>query len=261
MIKRSLLIISLFALVTCSVACRKGEEEPTTPSEEIESFFDEAELFEGAVDLSEEGGPVDCAGATEEEQADPDHPRQLRGQVLAPDGRLAVFRESFWQRLIPTAHGAPLDGELPVGDIPVVLTYVDERGEPEGDILMETTTNSFGQWCIQMPDSAEFGSALMLMASADEHRLRRPVLHRDDLDIYSQPEALIRLLVEEGLLITDLSVESYINLDVMAQTAADLFNPVSVRSGAGVESLLARLDHHLREDQRLMAAIERVRPE
>lgn len=260
--RRSLPILLAIVLATGVVACRKDDDEREAFEEsEPGSFFDEEGLFEGAIDLSEEGGPVDCAGASEEEQADPDHPRQIRGLVLAPDGRLAAVRKSLWQRLIPTAYAAPLDGELPVSDVPIVLTYVDERGEAAGKPLMETRSDSFGQWCIQLPDSAEFGPTLMLMASTDDHRFRRPVLHRNDLDIYSQPEALLRLLVEEGLLITELSVDSYINLDVMAQTAVDLFKPVRVRSGAGVDSLLARLEHGMRRDERLMAAIERVRAE
>lgn len=257
--KRLLLAIFVYAFAVGPLGCRKSEDEPVIEHEPA-SFFDEEGLFEGALDLSEESGPVDCAGATEEEQADPTHPRQLRGLVLAPDGRLASRREPLWQRFIPTAHAAPLDGELPVSEIDVILTYVDERGEPIGEVLRETVTDAFGQWCIQMPESAEFGPTLMLIASADKYRLRRPVLHRNDLDIYSQPEALLRLLVEEGFLITDLGVDSYINLDVMAQSAVDLLQPVSVRPGAGLESLLARLEYTLRKDRRLMAAFERIRP-
>ena len=243
------------------VSCDSGSQEPAelvVDDEEGTVFFDQDRLLEGAIDLSDEAAQVDCVGATEEEKALPFHPRRLMGQVLAPDGRMAKFDERWWQRLIPTAHAAPLEGELPVAEIAVRLTNVDERGEPVDDGLRETTTNIFGQWCIHLPEDVEFGPTLMVIAESDEYRLRRPVLHQNDVDIYSQPEALVQLVIEEGLLLTRLDVDTYLNLDVMAQTAVDLLQPVTVRSGAGLDSLLARLDTTMRDDPRLMAAVERV---
>jgi len=218
------------------------------PSEEPEGvFFDEDLLFEGATDLATE--ELACVGESD---------RMLRGMVLAPDGRMALRSPTLLDRLMPTAHAAPLEGELPVAGVVVSLTTVDERGEPAGDPLVETETNAAGLWCVAMPDDVEFGPATMLIARHGEHRLRRPVLHGDDLDIYSQPEALVRLLVEEGLLVTEIDVDSYLNLDVMAQTAVDLLRPQTPRPGAGLDSLLDRLQRAMSEDARLMAAIERL---
>ncbi|RAL20496.1 hypothetical protein DL240_16995 [Lujinxingia litoralis] len=219
--------------------------------------FDESLLLEGAESLSEQVPPASCVGATEEEARVEGHPSILRGVVLAPQGQLAR-RSNLLEYLIPTAHAAPLEGELPVDGAEVALYRVDGRGEPAGEALVRTTTDRAGQWCVRMPDDAEFGPQLMLIATAGERRLRRPVLHRADLDLYSQPEALLRLIVEEGLSLNQLTIATYLNLDVMAQSAVDLIAPVSVEGAHGVESLLARLQQTMAEDPRLSQALERL---
>lgn len=217
--------------------------------------FDEGRLLEGAESLSAQAPPAECVGATPEEANAESHPRILRGLVLAPQGKLAR-RPNLLEHLLPHAHAAPLEGELPVADTRVALYMGDERGEPTGEPLTETVSDRAGQWCVRLPDETSFGPRLLLMASNGERRLRRPVLHAADLDLYSQPEALLRLIIEEGLTLDSLSIATYLNLDVMAQSAVDLLQPVQVEGTSGLESLLARLQKTMSEDPRLSEALE-----
>lgn len=266
----TLLRVALLGFLLLPLSC----ESDSLPQEEAEleegDFFDSQRLLDGAVDLGDEAARVTCVGATEEEQSQTFHPRILRGVVLAPASALAMVPDysrsspsetpSLLERFfISKAHAAPLEGESLVMEQRVFLTRVDETGEPVGEVLLETKTTVLGEFCFRLPDDLEYGPTLMVIAESETHRLRRPLLHQNDIDIYSQPEALVRLLVEEGFLLTDLDVDTYLNLDVMAQTAVDLLNPVTVDTNAGLDSLLARLDRRMREDERLMEALERVR--
>ncbi|TXC69473.1 hypothetical protein FRC91_17940 [Bradymonadales bacterium TMQ1] len=219
--------------------------------------FDEELLLEGAESLSAQAPPAECVGATEEEARAESHPRMLRGLVLAPQGKFARGPHLL-ELLIPSAHAAALEGELPVANARVALYEGDARGEPVGEPLIETVSDRAGQWCVRLPDGVAFGPQLLLIASAGDHRLRRPVLHAADLDLYSQPEALMRLLIEEGLTLDAISTASYLNLDVMAQSAVDLIEPVRVEGTSGLESLLARLHKTMSEDARLKEAIGRL---
>lgn len=226
--------------------------------EEAGDFFDAERLMQGAEDIGGEDERVSCVGAREEEAENLFHPRMIRGVVLAPSGQWAMNSKTWWDWVVPTAHAAPLEGELPVADVVIRLMRVDAIGEPVGEAILSTEATVWGEFCFRLPDELEYGPTLMLIAEGGERRLRRPVLHQNDVDIYSQPEALVRLLVEEGFELTSLDVDTYLNLDVMAQTAVDLLNPVELRSEAGLESLLARLDRTMREDERLMRALERL---
>ena len=251
----------LVVLVIGTAGCEEGEDpssEVAAELQEVGEFFDPDRLLEGALDLGDRSARVECVGATEEERESLFHPRIVRGQVLAPRGELAERRDPLWDRLIPSAHAAPLEGELPVANAEIQLVEVDGIGEPLGEPILKTRSNVVGEFCLRLPDQVEFGPQVMLIALSEDRRLRRPLLHRNDVDIYSQPEALVRLLVEEGISLEDLDIDSYLNLDVIAQTAVDLLAPVTVRPEAGLESLLSRLDREMREDRRLMGALERV---
>lgn len=269
--------VGLFAALLLLAACDRSADAPVEESSQAPGgeasggdllmpeaeegqggfAFDEALLLEGAESLSEQAPPAECVGATEEEARAESHPRILRGLVLAPQGKFARHSDLL-ELLIPSAHAAPLEGELPVADARVALYEGDARGEPVGQPLIETVSDRAGQWCVRLPDDAEFGPRLLLVASAGEHRLRRPVLHAADLDLYSQPEALMRLLVEEGLTLDAISTASYLNLDVMAQSAVDLIEPVQVEGTSGLESLLSRLHKTMADDARLKEAIARL---
>ena len=248
----ALLGLTLLALLS---GCDGDEATPAPAPEASEGFFDEDLLFDGAIDLASE--TLECVGESD---------RMLRGFVLAPDGRLAMQRHGparhlrhLGDVLVPKAHAAPLEGELPVPGVVVTLTRTDDIGEPTGEALVQTETNAQGAFCLAMPEDLEFGPTTMLIASHGELRLRRPVLHENDLDIYSQPEALLRLLVAEGFELSTLDVPTYLNLDVIAQTAVDLLRPVTLRPGGGLSSILHRLEETMRQDERLMATLERLR--
>ncbi|TXD36649.1 hypothetical protein FRC98_12530 [Lujinxingia vulgaris] len=269
--------VGLFAALLLLAACDRPADAPVEESSQASGdeasgddllmpedeegqggfAFDEDLLLEGAESLSDQAPPAECVGATAEEASAESHPRILRGLVLAPQGKLA-HRTDLLELLIPSAHAAPLEGELPVADARVALYEGDARGEPAGEPLIETISDRAGQWCVRLPDGVAFGPQLLLVASAGEHRLRRPVLHANDLDLYSQPEALLRLLIEEGLTLDALSTPTYLNLDVMAQSAVDLIEPVQVEGTSGLESLLARLHKTMAEDARLKEAIARL---
>lgn len=258
----------LCLIIALCMACEKRENPPGPESsapkgdslllpalDEGGGFFDEDLLLEGALDLRDH--LPECVGASSDELERPDHPAIIRGQVLAPAARLA--RPSFFpQWLVPSAHAAPLEGELPVANVRVAL-YRQEKGEPVGPTLIETRTNVVGAWCMRIPDGAEAGTGLILVATSIDSRLRLRRLFAlpGDVDISSFSEAFVELLVEEEIDLEALPRATFLNMEVLASTAIDLLNPVVIEEGEGLAEAMTKIRKSLRQDPRFTAILAR----
>lgn len=210
--------------------------------EPLEGFFE----VEQAAD--------DCPGATVEE-ADLDyHPRILRGEVSAPPG---AQDQGAWLDgwLIGEATAAPLEEEQPVSGAPVVLYRVGPSGERRGELLRRTETGADGQWCMKLPEGADFGADLFAEATVGEAKLRRSVPSEMSTDIYSASEALTALLVDENVDFTEIPTATYFNMESIAATAIDLLEPVELDRGDGVEEAVQKIRQVLEDDERLMEIV------
>ena len=253
---RILLLLALVALPACDRAA-PSEPSPSeasgAPSEVVAEggFFDEELLLEGAMDLAEDAD-LPCPGATDEERADPYHPKVLRGLVLAPGGQLALRRPSFFPDwLVPQAAAAPLEGERPVAGVPVELRH-------EGASLLTTTTTASGRWCLRIPEGIEPGPGLMLVARSGEVELRRLLFHTGDADLHALPEAIVRILDAQAIDTAAIPNTTFLNLEVLAQTADDLLEPVDLSDAGDLEQAVARLEEVLLRDERLGAMLARL---
>ncbi len=243
--RRRWFVIAIFATL---LACQSEDPQREAPDELQAEVDTEAATSPG-------DGEVDCPGL------DVDDPltgraRLVRGQVFAPQGRLADVWQPWWSPPVQFAHAEPGQGEEIVAGARVWLTEADDRGEPDGEILRETTTNDSGRWCLHVPEDIRFGPALLVIAEGDEERLRRPVLQPTTVDIYARPEALLRLLIEEGHHLTELDTATYIHLDVSAQSVVDQSSELVPRPGAGLASYLDRLKETMGDDRALRQAID-----
>lgn len=251
-IRRPGAFVGLVILVIClGLACdrdtQQGDLDDREPPPEASD--------EGAPAF---GGDVDCPGFSADDPS-ADRARLVYGQLLAPDGRLADASPRWWVPTFATAHADQadqIDGESPVAQRRVWLTRADERAEPIGDVLAQTTTDDQGRWCFQVPEDTRFGPTLLVIAEGDEERLRRPVLQSGLLDLDARAEALVRLLVEEGHQFTKLDTDTYNQLDAMARALLDRSPDLKARADAGLASFIDRLNETMEIDRPLMEAID-----
>ncbi len=201
------------------------------PQEEPESeFFDPSALEEGTVLVGDDfEEAVECAGKGT---------IALRGQVLAPAGRLAFFPE--W--LVRSAHAAPLEGELVVADATVELFA---RSNPD-EIWASTKTDPVGRYCVFLPEGRQPSTDVILRASSGDVGLRRVVPHRQATTISVSSEALARIIDENP----EMTNAQAINLETVSDTALDLLAQ-STLDGMNVEVAVETV-------QKLMLADERV---
>lgn len=217
------------------------------------------------------GATAECEPGAETQ----DEPGVLRGRVLAPAAQLAhngareqksgfsavvsyVFTTGW---LVPPAHAAPLDGELPVPGVQVELYQVGPDGGQVGETLAQATTNAIGQWCLRLPPGVEAGPQLMLQARTDapeakDVRLRRSLAAEFSTDISSGSEALTRLLQEHKVDFTKLAHATYLNMESIADTRMDLLTPVKLQPGMTAQQAVEQILNTLREDERLEEKFE-----
>lgn len=208
---------------------------------------------------SQDSSPAaDCPGATAAEAEQDYHPRILRGRVHAPNGELAR-EDDFFDKLIPAAHAAPLEEEQPVAGANVALYLVGSDGERRGEVLQHTSTDPRGEWCMKLPDGTDFGAQLIAEASREDTVLRRSVVSEFATDIYSTSEALTRLLQARDVDFTEISDQSYFNLESIAATAVDLLDPVELTGAEQLEPTVEKIGQTLRDDPRLSAKIDQLR--
>lgn len=220
---KRILLICLFALIACE------EEEPQG------DFFDPQALDENTVVVGDDfESAVECEGAGMIE---------LKGQVLAPAGRLALFPD--W--LVPSAHAAPLEGELVVTGATVELY---QRSKPD-EILVTTTTDPVGRYCLNLPDSLEPSTAVILRATSGGTSLRRVVVHRQATTISVSSEAIARIIERNP----EMSAAEAINLETVSDTAVDLLAG-STLDGMGVEAAVETVEKLMLADERVVAEMQ-----
>lgn len=241
---------------TPEVAAAGEEQAGATLKIELEGveggFFDDESLLEGAIDIAAEEAEVVCVGQGG---------REVRGMVLAPHARLAR-RWQFPDWLVGRAEASPLEGELPVGGVAVRLYRVDGRGGQVGDAFARTQTSSSGRYCLRLPDDVEPGPTVMVEASATsegrEYRLRRMLLNAEDGDLHLASESFVQVLLENSVDLERAPLVSLMNLEVFAQTAVDLLNPVALSDEGGVEAGVALVKATLLEDARFSTGLSRL---
>lgn len=204
--------------------------DSSTPAES--EFFDPEALDENSVVVGDDFDAVECAGEGDIE---------LRGQVLAPAGRLAFFPD--W--LVPSAHAAPLEGELVVSDVEIEL--YDHRNPDE--IWASTRSDAVGRYCLVLPAGREPSTSTILRARAGEASLRRVVTHRQATTISISSEAVTRIILDSNL-----NRQQSINLETMADTALDLLEPTAFE-GENVETAVSRVQKVMLADHRVRKAI------
>ena len=231
-------------VAVCVWGCESPSVAPPPEApQELEAsgdFFEESALLEGAVDLD----PAPCAGEGQVE---------LRGQVAAPFGRLALA-PAWWESLIPTAHAASLPDEQTVSGVTVVLG----TASPTWDIatvLGQTQTDALGRFCLRT--TVEPGPTLMLRAGENPH-MRRLVLDARDVNIHLTSEAVVRLVASTPRQPSAQLRAGLFNLTTIATTQVDFLQPVSLEPNTNTESALQRIDTQLRSDPRVVAALERL---
>lgn len=188
-------------------------------------------------------------------------PRVLRGQVLAPFGKLAAYRppapparSPFPDWLVEVAHGAPLEAERTVPNTPIYLYQVDARGERVGESIAETRSDSGGNWCIRLPEGVAPGPGLMVEArgARADARLRRSVVAPFATDTSVGNEALTRLLQANKVDFLRVSAETLINMESIADTRMDLLNPVELSDTMTLEDAVVHVQATLATDPRLV---------
>lgn len=262
-----LLLLGAFAWSGCESEKKSVAEESIAEETEglfgIElegvegGFFDDESLLEGAVDIAAEEAEVVCVGEG----------REVRGIVLAPYARLAVkSSKSQWKFpdwLVGVAEASPLDGERPVAGALVRVYRVDARGVQVGEDFVSTRTSGGGRFCVRLPDGVQAGSTIVVEASAESegktHRLRRLLINAEDADLHLAPESFVQLLLENGVNLESAPLTSLMNLEVFAQTAVDLLNPIELSDEGGIEDGLELVKKTLLEDARFSAGLERLK--
>ena len=192
---------------------------------------------------------VDCPGATPKQLEVENHPRVVRGRVVAPQGKLA-FDFSLTDWLVSEANAAPLEDEQPVAHVTVELYRIGADGNRSGQILRSTETDSEGRWCMGLPDGVDPGISLMVRASGDRLTLRRILAIRAAGDISTGSEAIIQTLQERSVDFAEMPLETYLNLEAVADSAVDLLDPVEINDSDRTEDLVERIRQTLRNDRR-----------
>lgn len=207
------LLASTLAL-SFAAAC---ESKPTSNES---SFFNPESLEEGTVEVGDDFSSVPCAGQGS---------IALRGQVLAPAGRLARSTPrglSDW--LVPSAHAAPLEGEMVVANVEVTLF---DRTQPD-TVWATTTTDAIGRYCVYLPDEVQPSVDVMIRARTGPTQLRRVVTHREATTVSLSSEALAQILEAHAL-----SRDAAINLETLSDTAIDILDPVTLEAESTATSV------------------------
>lgn len=186
------------------------------------------------------------------------YPQLLRGQLLAPplstQGQQGRLR---WPALISSAYAMSIEGEQPQPNQQLILTRHDDRFEPVGQPLVQSTTDAQGGWCMVMDDALKPGPGLMLMATLPQGRLRLPLYFNQDLTLAAQPEALVQLLVQRQIAASKLPPWAWLNMRTVADTATGLMAQVKL-NGQELPALIATIQKEaLIKDERLLAMLKK----
>ena len=250
-----LALLLVFGCESGSVPAPKAKEQPKQIEESLEiegDFFGDA-LGEEAAQLGSDFSVVPCVGATPEEQANLDHPRILRGQVVAPFGRLA--QRALWDFIVPDAHAVPVGGENTVPNQEIQLVEFGSKGEPL-KVLATATSDALGRYCLKLPKDVNYGVTLGLRTGSGDNQLRALVLSRGHSNISLSTEVVLALALEKGQLESNRRAW-LVNLHTYADSAVDLLDPFELKDGTNVVAGKQEVKTHLLADKRFAAALNR----
>ena len=250
------LILMLVLVISCdqNPPVEQTQDAPAeADSLEIEGDFFGDELGDEAAELGSDFSVVPCVGATPEEQANLEHPRLIRGQIVAPFGRLA--QRTFWDYLVPDAHAVPVGGENTVPNQEIQLVEFGSKGESL-KVLMTATSDALGRYCFKLPEGVNYGVSLGLRAKSGDKELRAVVLSRGHSNLSLSSEVVLELALDKG----PLEARRFawlVNLHTYADSAVDLLNPLELEDGTNVAVGKQEVKTHLMADRRFADALSR----
>jgi hypothetical protein len=262
-------LVAVMALVVAGCDSDHHPESSTAPSappsttakqaaetgEQLEmegDFFSGEALTEGAVELGKDFKGVPCAGAATHELYNYEHPKIVRGQVVAPQGQLA---ENFlWDLLVPSAHAVPVGGEGLVEGATVRIARWTEGGVVTLD-QPAATTDALGRFCLRLPSHLSPGPRLLLEASHDGGVLRRFLYDKADANISTATETLVRMVTSDHDP-SEISRAELINLHTVAFTQLDTLSPVTLLADADIERAVQTLRQTLRTSDRVRRRLD-----
>jgi hypothetical protein len=215
-------------------------------------FFSGEALTEGAVELGDDFEGVPCAGAATHERFNYEHPKVIRGQVVAPGGRLAG--NFLWDLLVPSAHAVPVGGERLVEGATVRIA----RWTAGGIVALDeprATTDALGRYCLRLPSHLSPGTRVLLEASNGRTILRRFLYDRADANVSTATETLVRIVTDRWQP-GEVSRARLLNLHTVAFSQLDTIAPVNLLVDDDVEAAIQTLTQALEESERVKEKFE-----
>lgn len=234
-------------------AAERAERADTPGRLEMEgTFFSGEALTEGAVVLGDDFEGVPCAGAASHEKYNYEHPKVIRGQVVAPSGQLAS--NALWDLLVPSAHAVPVGGERLVEGATVRIARWNDGGVLALD-EPRATTDALGRFCIRLPSHLSPAPTLLLEASNGRTVLRRFLYDKADANISTATETLVRL-VTDVTSPSKVSRAELINLHTAAFSELDTIAPVTLLADANVDAAVETLTETLKASERVKKRLD-----
>ena len=254
------LLAATLLFTACQPSSEDHAETTELPAQQTSQVvFDEpdsggffgAGLVEDATSLGSDFTVVACVGATPEEQNNLEHPRVIRGQVVSPFGRIASW--SPVDLLIPSAFAVPVEGENTVAEVDVQLMTLQPDGRPS-KVLSKTTSDALGRFCFKLPDGADYGAMLGLVATYGDESLRAVVLSRGHGNLSLTSDVVLSLYLQKHALDLPNARARLINLHTLADSAVDLLEPVTLEDDDNLITGRQKIKEHLLKDLRFSAS-------
>ena len=178
-----------------------------------------------------------CGGS----EAPPPQAVRISGTAQAPQGVVATIEQhkpatlAMLDFLMPSAMAA-ITGLTPVPNASVELIRIDDKGKQRGDVLATTTTDSQGQYTLELPRGVDPASDLVVQIKGNTSVLRAIVVG-DKVDIDPVSDFILDTLIHNpGVVLASLppaAVQTLVdkvarlNIDLSgAQTTADAANVI-----------------------------------
>lgn len=186
-----------------------------------------------------------------------DHPFIYRGTVSAI--ATPTRTSSLLDVLIPQAHAYALEGERPVQDARITLSYQDlsTPDKKTNPIQYDTTTDTQGRFCLVAPREPAPGESIMITATQGELVIRQLGLHSFDADLNAVSEAATRMATQYAIRTkTPLTPAQWLNLRTLTDTRVGLLSPVDTTTFSTQEALVLHLVELLERDPEIMRTLK-----